>query len=197
MNRREALKSTALFGGVTLLTTSMLPILQSCQTETRSTWTPVFLDADQAQLVSALVDTILPQTATPGGLDVKVDMFIDRVFASLYKKEDQQKVQDQLTEFNEKSQSEFGKLFHKLDSKERVAMLTKEEAHSPKFNPGIWGTAIGKQKPVGFYRSFKSMAIWGYCTSEEISKNVLAYDPIPGDYKGCIPFSEVGKVWSL
>ena len=33
-----------------------------------------------------------------------------------------------------------------------------------------------------------------YFTSEPVGKNVLHYDPIPGQFAGCVPISEVGNV---
>ena len=47
--------------------------------------------------------------------------------------------------------------------------------------------------------NIRSMTIWGWKESEEIGENVLWYDPIPGQQKGCIPLSEAGngKVMSL
>ena len=197
MNRREALKNTAFLGGSAVFSTSLLTLLQSCQQQSRLDWQPGFLSVDHAQLISALVDTILPTTETPGALDVKLDMFIDLVFDKTYTEEEQKKKVEEMEQFNATCTARFGKVFHELNADQRRAILQDEEAGSPKFNGGVWGTAVGEQKPVGFYRSLKSLAIWGYCTSEEIGKNVLKYDPVPGEYKGCIPFSEVGKVWSL
>ena len=197
MNRREALKRTAVLGGTTVAYGSLFTLLQSCQQQSRTDWQPEFLSANHVQLVSALVDTILPKTDTPGGLDVKVDMFIDMVMARSYDAESQQQQVAEMDAFNEGCVSQFGKVFHELDATQRTEMLQAEEAKAPKFNGGVWGTAVGEQEPVGFYRSFKSMAIWGYCSSEEIGKNVLNYDPIPGPYQGCIPLSDVDKVWSL
>ena len=197
MNRREALKRTAVIGGSAIAYSSLFTMLQSCQQQPRMDWQPQFLNADQVQLVSALVDTILPKTDTPGGLDVKVDMFIDLVIAKTYDDDGKQRISDEMHAFNEDCASRFGGVFHELDAEKRAEALSYHEANSPKFNGGVWGTAVGEQEPVGFYRAFKSMAVWGYCSSEEVGTNVLNYDPIPGPYQGCIPFSEVGKVWSL
>lgn len=197
MNRRDALKNTALMGGYAAFSASLVSLMQSCKEQVRLTWEPQFLSTDEAQLVSALVDTILPTTATPGGLDVKVDLLIDLLFAKSYSGEQQEKIVAEMNAFNEKCVSKFGEVFHKLDADQKTAILKEEEANSPKFGKGVWGGAVGPQPAVGFYRSFKALAIMGYCTSEEIGKNVLNYDPIPGPYQGCIPFAEVGKVWSL
>ncbi len=196
MNRREALKRTALLGSSAVVSTSLLTLLQSCQQQPRLGWQPQFLSVNHAQLVSSLVDTILPVTDTPGGLDVKVDMFIDLVFAKTLEEDAQKQKMSEMDQFDETCTARFGKAFHQLDADQKMELLLEQEANSPTFNGGVWGTAVGEQEPVGFYRSFKSLAIWGYCSSEEIGKNVLNYDPIPGPYKGCIPFSEVGTVWS-
>ena len=193
MKRREAIK----IGSTALVSTSILSLWQSCKVEPRLTWQPQFLSTDQAQLVSALVDTLLPKTDTPGGIDVKVDMLIDLIYAKTMDEEEQKNIAKDMDAFNDTCVSKFGKVFHELDVDQRTAILQEEEAKAPKLGRGVWGRSVEDNGPVGFYRSFKSMAIWSYCTSEEIGKNVLNYDPVPGDYKGCVPFDEVGKVWSL
>lgn len=193
MKRREALA----LGGTALVGTSLLSLLNSCKEESRLSWQPSFLSKDHALLISALIDTILPKTDTPGGLDVKADIFIDKVYKHMYSTEAQNAIVTEMNAFNDKAKAAYGKVFHQLNSKQKEEFLRKEEASSPKFGGQVWGTSVGDQPPVGFYRSFKSTAIWAYCTTQEIGKNVLNYDPLPGDYKGCIPLQEVGKVWSL
>ncbi len=197
MKRREALKNTAILGGTAALSTSILTLFQACKAQPRLTWEPQFLSVEQAQLVSALVDTILPKTDTPGGLEVKVDMLIDLLYAKTYDEQGQQNIVAAMKEFNDKCIAKFGKVFYELTADEKKAMLEAEEANSPTFNNGVWGVSVGEQKPVGFYRSFKSLAVWGYCSSEEIGKDILKYDPVPGDYQGCIPLSDIGGVWTL
>jgi len=197
MNRREAIKKSALIGGSSVLGVSLISLLQSCQGENRLTWTPIFLNKDQAQLVTTLVDTILPKTDTPGGLDVKVDMFIDTVIGKLFDEGGQKGIVEGMKNFSEKCYSKFGKKFVELSGEEKKTILMEEEKNSPKFNPGVWGTAVGEQEPVGFYRSLKSLMLWGYFTSQKVGEEVLLYDPVPGEYIGCLPFKEVGKNWSL
>lgn len=197
MKRREALKNTAIIGGTAALSTSILSLFQACKAQPRLTWEPQFLSIEQAQLVSALVDTILPKTSTPGGLDVKVDILIDLLYGNTYDEQAQQSIVTEMEKFNDKCMAKYGKVFYELDAHQKKAFLQEEEANSPKFNSGVWGYSVGEQKPVGFYRSFKSLAVWGYCSSEEIGKEVLKYDAIPGDYQGCVPLSEIGGVWSI
>lgn len=196
MKRRTALKNTALLAGATVLLPSLATLLQSCQQQPRINWQPTFLSTAHAELLATLVNTILPKTETPGGLDVKVDMFMDLVFSQLYNEEGQKNIVADLTAFDEKCQTKFGNRFSELTAPQRQEILQAEEATNAKFNGGVWGTAVGKQAPVGFYRSMKSLALWGYFSSEEIGREVLNYDPVPGDYQGCVPLADIGNQWS-
>ncbi|MFT4857249.1 MAG: hypothetical protein ACI8YP_001602 [Algoriphagus sp.] len=197
MNRRDALRKTGMLAGSAVAIPSLFSLLQSCSQTPRLNWTPIFLDENQASFISSFVDTILPKTETPGALDVKTDIFLDLVYAKTYGPEAQEKVKGDIDQFNADCKTKFGKVFAELSAEDKVACLKDQEANTITFNRGVWGTVVGEQKPVGFYRQLKSQVLWGYFSSEEIGKNVLNYDPIPGEYLGCIPVSEVGKVWSL
>lgn len=197
MDRRKALQKTGLFAGATLMMPTMLSILQSCKEEKRLDWQPEFFTEDEAKTISLLVDMILPRTDTPGALDVKSDIFMDKVIARTYDAEGQEHMRSEIAAFNAKCEENYGAVFIDLKEADRIAVLKEAEASSGKFNPGVWGTAVGEQEPIGFYRGLKSMAIWAYFTSEEMGENVLSYDPIPGSYEPCKPVSEVGNRWSL
>jgi hypothetical protein len=160
-------------------------------------WQPLFFTENEAKTIAILLDMILPRTDTPGALDVKADMFIDKVIAKTYDEEGQKKIRSEMAAFNSDCEKNFGGTFIELSVSDREKVLQAAEKTSGKFSPGVWGTAVGKQEPIGFYRSIKSMAIWAYFSSEEIGKKVLAYDPVPGTYEPCIPVSEVGNRWSL
>ncbi len=197
MDRRSALKKAGVLAGSAVAIPSLFSLLQSCKSENRLDWQPLFFTETEAKTISVLVDTILPRTDTPGALDVKSDMFIDKVIAKTYNEEGQKKMRSELAAFNSDCKKNFGGTFLELNASDREKVLQAAEKNSGKFSPGVWGTAVGKQEPIGFYRSIKSMAIWAYFSSEEIGKNVLAYDPVPGTFEPCIPVSEEGNRWSL
>lgn len=197
MNRRKAIRDSGLLAGAAIATPSLIVLLNACQSAPRLDWTPQFFTTAEANCISALVDTILPKTETPGALDVNVDVFLDRIFAQTYDEEGQKQVRTDIAKFDENCRELYGAVFADLSPENKTRVLTDAERNSGKFNQGIWGKTIGTQEPIGFYRSIKSMAIWAYCTSEKIGKEVLNYDPVPGDYKGCIPLSDVGNKWSL
>lgn len=194
MTRREALRTTGWLTGGSLAAPALLTLLQSCDPEVDgSDWTPEFFTAEEAASMTALVDTLLPRTETPGGLDVGVDRFLDRFYAQCLDAEEQAEVRKQLAVFNAAG----GEAFDRLDATRREKVLRDAEAVPGKFNPGVWGSPVGEEVPVSWYRGLKSTMIWAYLSSEKIGTEVLAYDPIPGEYRGCIPLSEVGARWAL
>ncbi|MBT8183430.1 MAG: gluconate 2-dehydrogenase subunit 3 family protein [Eudoraea sp.] len=197
MDRRKALRTTGLIAGSAFTMPSLLSLLQSCKSETSLNWQPLFLDEAEAKFISSLVDQLLPRTATPGALDVKVDIFIDKVVARTFDSDGQQKFRSDISQFNKECKKNFGADFSALNAEQKKEVLRAEESKAGKFNGAVWGTTVGEQEEVGFYRSLKSMAIWAYFSSEEIGEGVLNYDPIPQQYLGCIPLSEVGNRYSL
>ncbi|WP_288372092.1 gluconate 2-dehydrogenase subunit 3 family protein [uncultured Algoriphagus sp.] len=197
MNRRDALKKSALALGAAAGAPTLLSLLQSCAQQDRLTWTPQFLSEDHARFLSSFVDFLLPKTETPGGLDVKADIFIELMYAKTYDEASQKQVVADIEKFNSDCKAKYGRVFADLSEGDKKAVFEEHEANSPKFPKTVWGGAVGPFEPVGFYRSLKSTVLWAYFSSEEIGKNVLNYDPIPGEYRGCMPLSEVGNTWSL
>ncbi len=197
MKRRQALKNTILSAGSFAATPTILSLLQSCQNQPRLSWTPLFFTDGEARLISAIVDRWLPKTETPGALDVNVDVFLDTFFTKVFNEEGKKMIRTEIASFNDRSRREAGDDFIFLSQKEQEDLMRKYESETAKFNPGIWGTAVGDQEPVGFYRQLKSMTLWAYYSSEAVGKNILNYDPIPGEWKACIDVSEVGNSWTL
>ncbi len=197
MNRRNALRNTGLLTGGTVLAPSLLTLFQSCQAESRLDWQPQFLTEDEAVFISEFVDTLLPSTDTPGGLDVKVDMFLDKVFAMTYDADGQRQIRENIAAFNAGVAEKFGAPFADLNAEDRAAALQAAEAAAGKYFGQVWGTTVGDEPPIGFYRSLKLMVIGAYLSSEQVGTEVLQYDPIPGGYDGCMPLEAGGRRWSL
>ena len=153
MNRRKAIKKTGLMAGAAVMLPSLVTLLQSCKSEPRLDWQPSFFKVDEAQFISKLIDIILPRTETPGGLDVKADIFLDKIFAQTYDEVGQQKIRTDIAEFNANCKKKFGDTFIGLSNEKQVEVLKAAEANSGKFNGGVWGTAVGKQEPCLLYTS--------------------------------------------
>ena len=201
MNRRNAIKNTALFFGYTL-TGSVL--LTSCEAAPSSEQVSGFLSKSHVATIAALADTILPRTDTPSATDVQVEKFLDLVVLKQFTPESQKEFTENLTAFENNFQKKYnlsssqkGNAFTKAKPEERVAYLEELEKAPHHFRYNIWGADVGEDLPVPFYRSLKGMIIWAYFSSEEVGRNHLNYVPVPGHFKGCVPLAEIGNAWTL
>ena len=197
MNRRDALKKSGLLMGLSVTSAGLGVMLHSCQETPRVEWEPQFFTPEQAANVSAITDVLLPTTETPGALDLKVDLFVDLMCAKTLSAADQAHVAKGYDQFVETTQKMFGRDFIKLSIEEKTKVLERVGADTNTFNMAVWGSPIGEQAPIDFYRRVRQFALIGFYTSEEIGKNVLVYDPVPGEYRPCIPVEEVGNAWTL
>jgi len=100
MDRRSALKKAGVLAGSAVAIPSFFSLLQSCKSENRLGWQPLFFTENEAKTIAAILDMILPRTDTPGALDVKSDIFIDKVIAKSYDEEAQAKMRAEITAFN-------------------------------------------------------------------------------------------------
>ena len=200
MTRRRALHALSfLTGGSVLAPAALTVALQGCADEDRRTWQPAYFTPEEADFVSGYIDTLLPRTDTPGGLDVGVDVFLDKVMAlTTADPTADGPLRQGIREFEASAKTTHGDAFAKLSPEQRTELFAAAEERSPRYNPQVWGTTVGEEPPIDFYRSLKSMALWGYLSSEAIGTEVLNYDPVPGGYDGDIPLEEVGgRAWSL
>ncbi|MFN8354225.1 MAG: gluconate 2-dehydrogenase subunit 3 family protein [Spirosomataceae bacterium] len=196
MNRREYIKQTTLLLGYAVSAGAVSELLASCQKEAQLTWKPVFLTNNQANLMAEIAETICPKTATPGAKELGVPQFIDRMLQELLSEADQKEFVNGLEQVDERSESAFGKPFIECTQAQREELLTKLDQEAAPFPPSLWGIVlVEKSAPITFFRRMKSLTLMGYFTSEKIGKEVLAYNPVPGPFVGCMPL-ENQKIWS-
>jgi hypothetical protein len=108
--RRALLKRVAWMLGGAVSAPTALAILQGCsakETPAGVAWTPRFLDATQATLISALADVFIPTTDTRGALDAGVPAFIDSIMADVYPKDAQERFKAGIEEFGQGKRQEF------------------------------------------------------------------------------------------
>lgn len=196
MNRRELLKKTAFGAGIILTPTVLTAILNSCSSKPSLNWTPRVFTKEQALTVQSLVDMLLPKTDTPSALELNVDRFVDILIDVAYETSEKKEFAKELDDFNTKCIEEYNNPFQDCSFSERNEILKELESTSGKFASQVWGKQIEQQGPLTFYRKLKSIAITGYYSSEEVGKNILNYDPVPGKYLDCIALSDVGNAWT-
>jgi Gluconate 2-dehydrogenase subunit 3 len=194
MNRREAIKTTLLAMGYTISVPAVISIFESCNSNTSQKWKPDFFSADQAHVIGELAETILPRTQTPGAKDLNIDRFIDRIIKQVFSQEDQQVFLKGMDAFEKQCKDTNGKDFINCSMAQRNELLKKLEKESDKTPSSVWGIVMKNTGHLPFYRQVKALVLLGYFTSEETGKKILVYDPVPGEYRGDIPASQVGNI---
>lgn len=105
--------------------------------------------------------------------------FVDRAVADYYEPADAARIKAGLDQIDKDARGAHGAAFTALTSAQQMAMLTRYDAQA-----------------VGFFRTIKELTTIGYFTSEPGATIALRYDPVPGEYRGCVPLSEIGRAWA-
>ncbi|MDH5399822.1 MAG: gluconate 2-dehydrogenase subunit 3 family protein [Cyclobacteriaceae bacterium] len=201
MNRRLAIKNTALLMGSGLAATVFSSGLQSCNTKTEtsatSDWTPVFFTADEALMVEKFADHLLPATETLGAIDVLAHRFLDKLIGEIFTDEQKTEIRDGLTSLDAFCAAEVGEAFNNCSPEQLDSFFNMQEDESMVEEANLWGSRIASGDKPSFYRQLKGLCLFGYFTSEKVGEEVLSYDPVPGKFQGCVPAEEVGNMWSL
>jgi len=175
IGRREAIRRAALLAGVVLSPEWLSVVGRAQAPATRTYLTPA-----HGPLVSAAAERILPRTDTPGAIDVGVPAFIDRFYGEFMNPADRELLVSALDGIESAAKTAHGASFAALTAPQQDAVLrsiaTTQQGRDP--------------SPFGLLRS---VVVLGYFTSEQVGKNVLHYDPVPGAYDGCLPIDQVGR----
>ncbi len=169
MNRRDALKHTALLFGVAASPGTLTRALAGMADASSA---PRYLTASQYQVVAALAERLLPASDTPGAIDAGVPPFIDVAYGLFTSAEGRNRLRTGLTALEH---GEFDSLAPSAQDDLIRAIATADEA------PG-----------KSWLREFRSLTFLGYFTSEAAAKSGFMWDPVPGGYNGCMPLAETG-----
>lgn len=167
MQRRSALKSlTVAFGGLM----SLPSWAQGWTPETVKG--PSLLSVAEEDTLAEIVETIIPETTTPGAKSLKVHEFALRMINDCYGESAQKNLKKGLADTNSAAQQAYGKVFAACDGKQRLDLLKK-----------LADTADTKP----FVSMVKNLTIQGYQNSEYVMVNIQKYNMAPGFYHGCVP----------
>lgn len=180
MDRRQAIKSAGLlFGGAAFsaISISSLTSCQSAATQAANVWQPSFLSVEQGKVLQTVADILIPRTDTPGALDAGVPEYVDMMLKDTMAEEEQQQVLAGFKGFLEQCKAAMGKAFSDCSAEEQLSFLQKLEKE-----------AMDSKEPA-LITGMKDMIYRGFFTSEE-GQELLGFEPVPGDYPGCIPLAE-------
>lgn len=194
MERRDAIKYTALFMGAGMSASTIAAIMSGCTADTSDGWTPAFLTLAEAEFIDELGETIMPKTETPGAKDARVVRFIDAVRPLRFSAEDNTQFKSNLQQFMDQSASDLGKEFVKVSPEKRLEWVTAKDKAAYEFREANKDLP-DNERP--FYLVLKEHIAGGFFNSEIVAKEFFAFDPNPGRYDACIPYAQIGRDWAL
>jgi gluconate 2-dehydrogenase gamma chain len=174
LTRRDAALS---FGA--LWTALVIPAGALAQTSPTLTWTPKALSAEQARTLDVVAELIIPATDTPGARAAGVPQFVDRALADFYDATDGARFKAGLDQIDRDARASHGAAFVALTGAQQLALLTRYDTEG-----------------MASFRALKELVTIGYFTSELGATIALRYDPVPGEYRGCVPLKEIGRGWA-
>ena len=131
------------------------------------------LTLEQANLLSEIVSTIIPDGKIQGAKSLGVPVFIEKMIKDCYEKTAQNDFKNGLENIEILSKSTYKQEFETLSNPQKQELLKKQEVSTD-----------AKQKE--FYGLVKNLTIQGYTTSEYVMVNYLKYEMAPGHYYGCV-----------
>lgn len=209
MDRRTAIKNLGLGFGYALATPTIMNILASCSDRSLN-WMPVFFSEEEKYTVTKLADLILPEDDLPGAINLNIPQFIDKMYDEIESEENKLSFKEGFRNFSEVFTNSFDSEILKGKHEDFKAMLIKYlnisdddfkiiSEDQKKLVDEISEGSLQNYYVYKFILPVRYYTIFGYSTSEKVGEEIMAYDPIPGVFNGCISVEEAtkGKVWSI
>ncbi len=187
IGRREAIRRAALIAGVALSPEWLMAVdpafaeASAGKQAVRPAAQGSRLTPAHAAIAGAVADRILPRTDTPGAADVGVPAFIDLLYAGFMTPAERQMLTDGLNQVEAAAKAGPGGASFTALAPDRKDAVLRTIARAE------------EGRDQGFFRLIRSATVLGYFTSEQVGRNVLHYDPVPGRYEGCVPIDQVGR----
>ena len=199
MKRRDALKNIGFGFGAVALAPSAVSLLQSCQSATNSNYQPIFFVDGKFEILSNVMEIIIPETDIPGAKRLKLPEFVDAFVDAVVEPDNKQEILDGFNQFIEGALAQSGKkLSEDLKESDLEAELSK--------HLGVEASTTLSENPENelplatvFAQQLRSLTVAAFRNNEFIGEEVLYYDPVPGRQVGCVDVQTAtgGRAYSL
>ena len=106
MDRRKALGNIGKGIGTIIVTPSIVSIFQRCQSSI--TFNPTFFKSEDFNLISRLMEIIIPKTDIPGAIELKLPEFVDNYIDAVWDKKSKENINKSLKLFKDVAKTKFG-----------------------------------------------------------------------------------------
>lgn len=193
MNRRDALKNTAVWLGTAVSATTFGVLFESF-TLPENEKNSVSFSADQEQVIAEFADIIIPPTKDAGGAKAAgVGAFILTMITDCYPANMQKAFAEGLKEMEAKSLKDFNKDFLSLTVNEREQLVAKMRTETIEQQRA---DKAAKRSAIYFFVLARDLTVLGYFNSEIGCTQAREYIAIPGRYDGAAELKPGQKSWA-
>jgi hypothetical protein len=139
-----------------------------------------FFSEEEMTLLTALSDTIIPTTDTPGAVEAGVP----------------ETLQSLATQWGDENYRRYWRLGVKNLSNQLPGFSSASPEQQLETLGAYDAKVFAGQIEDGFYRDLKRTISTAYYMSEPGATQELAYEPVPGEWIGCVPLAEFPKTWA-
>lgn len=217
MDRRTLLQRALVLAGVAVLPGGAEALAAAVEGGKRQ------LEPARYALLTAVADTIIPRTATPGAVDAGVPQIVDALFGAWAAPKRRAEMADALDAIDRLAQEKHQRGFVALSPAERSGVLGPHDAAALKPAPptpppaipiGAAPTTVDpnysrpKQEPAQSfmdrmspryadpgYGKLKELVVVVFYYSETALSHELAYEHAPGEWQPSIPITPTTRPW--
>ena len=184
MNRRDAIKVTAVVAGAALAAAAGVVANRLAEIPHQPPRPPGFLDPWDEVLAEAVADTILPTTAaSPGAKAAGAGRAMNLLLTACYDDAAQQRVARGLAELRARCRDRHGREFTELAQNTRERLLREVDAEAQRAGDAHYFTLL------------RELALRAYFSSEIGMTRALRYVQTPGRWEGCVPKQPGQPAW--
>lgn len=188
MNRRKAIGGMLAFAGTGIASSIGVKLFYANSNSNRGQL------QNYLNLISDLVDIIIPPTETPGAKEAKVQDYIIDYMDSCSSNKDYNNFFNGLNDLQETCLNNYNTNFEDCTTEQKIKEL--ENLDSNEGSNTLLTKIDNKIRGRSFFNILKSLTIEGYCTSEIGATMHLAYQPIPAKYKAITTINQNQKAWA-
>jgi hypothetical protein len=172
VNRRELLRM-ALGSGASI---ALVGLQRAClaATDLDGAATQPVLSAHERNILSAIAETIIPATDTPGAIEAGVPRFVELILSDWHTAEERQPVLEGMAKLDRDCRSVYGQGFAECGEPEQVAALAAMESSN-------------------MFATLKALVVNGHFTSELGATSQAGYNPMPGVYREVVFDATTGQ----
>ena len=142
------------------------------------------MSAEQFALLEQITEVMIPTTDTPGAIAAGVPAFVRQMMDEWASSASRSDISNVLEGVDRHAWEKFGAAFVELPPERRYAVVR-----------GFDENRVRRQDPA--YSKFKYLVLIGYYLSEVGATQELRYELIPGAWRACVPFTEIGRATAV